>query len=541
MKCGISAKQLLSGMLLGGIVLLSGCATQTERAATPRQMNTSLMQAQRDSLAVDAATAEVQVQPLQVPDAVADELLPALSSSGAMQERFDIAVNALPIREFFHTLVADTSYNVLINPEVEGSISLNLKQVTVPEVMMLLQQNYGVEYVLTDRTYQILPARLATQLFPINYLNIQRKGSSQTSITSGQISESSTGNSGQSGSQAGGKDNRSSGTVVRTDTQSDFWLELQQTLNLLVGNGEGRQVVVSPQTGMVIVKAFPKELRSVQQYLDAAQLTLHRQVILEAKILEVTLNDSFQAGINWSAIARTSNPSITATQLGSAFGSSTVVQETGGLFSLSVAWDDFSSMIDLLQKQGDVQVLSSPRVATVNNQKAVIKVGTDEFFVTNVTAESNSESDQIVPEIELTAFFSGIALDVTPQISSSGEITLHIHPTVSEVSDIQKEISVAGQQFDLPLALSSIRESDSVVKAKNGQLVVIGGLMQQKQSNADAKTPLLGDLPVVGNLFKQRNDTLRKSELVILIRPIVLDDKSIQQQVIESTGRIGVF
>jgi MSHA biogenesis protein MshL len=167
--------------------------------------------------------------------------------------------------------------------------------------------------------------------------------------------------------------------------------------------------------------------------------------------------------------------------------------------------------VNLLQVQGNTRVLSSPRVSTLNNQKAVIKSGSDQFFVTNVTSNTvSSTAASTSNSIELTSFFSGVALDVTPQIDDDGGVILHIHPTVSAVTSQNLTVTFAGQTDTLPLALSQIRESDSVVKARSGQIIVIGGLMTAQNSNTNYQTPVLGSIPVVGNLFKSKQTSARQ-------------------------------
>lgn len=198
----------------------------------------------------------------------------------------------------------------------------------------------------------------------------------------------------------------------------------------------------------------------------------------------------------------------------------------------------FGALISLLNTQGDAQVLSSPRVSTVNNQKAVIKVGSDEFFVTEVSSSTTSGTGGTTtnPELTLTPFFSGIALDVTPQISAEGEVILHIHPSVSEITDQLKNITVGGQSFQLPLAFSTVRESDSVVKAKNGQVIVIGGLMQNSTVDDSAGVPGASEVPFFGELFKQKQKRNRRSELVILLRPIVIGKNQTWSSLIQQTS-----
>jgi MSHA biogenesis protein MshL len=211
----------------------------------------------------------------------------------------------------------------------------------------------------------------------------------------------------------------------------------------------------------------------------------------------------------------------------------------GSTFTLNASFTDFEAIIDLLETQGTVQVLSSPRISTVNNQKAVIKVGSDEFFVTDISTTTVTAGSAINTNDspELTPFFSGIALDVTPQISSAGVVTLHVHPTVSDVTEQRK--SIAGD--DVPLAASTIRESDSIVRARSGQIVVIGGLMETSSSDSDAGVPWLSKVPVLGYAFKQKQQSSVKRELVILLKPVVADDRAHVDAMNESLARLRVL
>ncbi|BCA78656.1 pilus (MSHA type) biogenesis protein MshL [Desulfuromonas sp. AOP6] len=502
----------------------------------------------------------------EIPAAVASALLSPLNSGlglpGRKEEpRFDIAAEQTPARQFFTGLVAGTSTNMVVHPDVDGEISLTMKNASIPEVLEVVRSVFGYEYRLHGNTYQIMPVGLQSRIFPVNYLNLSRKGLSQTRVSSGQVSEgaSSDNDEGESGSS----DRRSkavSGSRIDTESLADFWKELEYALRTLIGNEDGRRVVVQPQASVVIVRAMPEELREVESYLTAMQGNLQRQVILEAKILEVELNDGFQSGINWAALGQPADGKsmvIGQTGGGSFFnsGASEIVGNTGvlnpaalsmvegtatsafgGVFSAALNFKDFTAFIELLESQGEVQVLSSPRISTVNNQKAVIKVGTDEFFVTDISSTTvTGTTTTTTPDITLTPFFSGIALDVTPQIDSNGQVTLHIHPTVSEVRDQQKTITVANQEQQLPLAFSSVRESDSIVSAFSGQVVVIGGLMKNQTSKQKASVPLLGRIPLLGHLFSHNQMVSRKSELVILLRPQVVDNGQVWERELENT------
>jgi len=319
--------------------------------------------------------------------------------------------------------------------------------------------------------------------------------------------------------------------------------------------------VVDRHSGLVIVRAMPGELRDVEAYLNNAQDNLQRQVILEAKVIEVDLNDSFQSGIDWAAISESRD--LAVGNAGVVRGVGRVLADEAGaplldaagnavissgldvgnvpyanLFAVGSSSSTFASLITLLSTQGNVHVLSSPRVSTVNNQKAVIKVGSDEFFVTEVSSDSTSTAagTTTTPELTLTPFFSGIALDVTPQISKEGEVILHIHPSISEVDDQLKVITLGGETFELPLALSTVRESDSIVKAQNGQVVVIGGLMKNITSDELGAVPGAAGIPFFGEAFKQKRKLNRRSELVILLRPIVVDNNKIWSNYIQKSA-----
>ena len=509
-----------------------------------------------------------QPAPAAPPAEVESALLPSIAVDvgevdAPLQQRFTISVNAVPASQFFMSLVEGTGFNMVVHPGVEGTITLDLKDVTVPEVLDIVRNVHGYEYQRTPVGFEVLPSRLGTRIYPVNYLNVRREGASQTRVSSGQVSAteggvSSDGDSTTSSSRAA----RITGTEINTlQPETTFWAEIQASVTAILGAAPGRSVVVNPQTGVVVVRAMPNELREVEAFLATAQAVAQRQVVLEAKILEVQLDDEFRQGINWAGLVEpTPGESITAAQIGG--GSllrdtaspisgnlgdlnpaaflpiiGTAAGAFGGVFTLALALNDFNAFIELLDRQGTVHVLSSPRIATMNNQKAVIKVGTDDFFVTDISSTTTTgTTTTTTPSVELTPFFSGIALDVTPQISAEGNVILHIHPAISEVVDQQKVITVGGISQTLPLAFSTVRESDSVVYARNGQVVVIGGLMQNSFRDDNAGTPLSG-APVVGSLFSQQRERLAKSELVILLKPLVMDSGEQWARVLRQSAR----
>jgi MSHA biogenesis protein MshL len=395
---------------------------------------------------------------------------------------------------------------------------------------------------------------MRTETFTVNYLLMQRDGNTQTSIISGGVSQAA--GNGQGGGNnafqnnlggnvgggnqlgAGGVNGPSNGTSINTRSETNLWKNLEETLRSMIGNTaiDGRNILISPQAGLVTVRAYPDELRTIRSFLADTETNLTRQVIIEARILEVELSDEYQQGINWTQIASSvGSTDVTFSTAAAALGNS-ISATVGGVTSLAFLNEDFSGVVDLLETQGNVQVLSSPRVTAVNNQKAVIKVGDDEYFVTDISSQNTitANATSIVPDIELTPFFSGIALDVTPQIDKNGSILLHIHPSVIETQEQEKVITLNEEQIVLPLAQSTIRESDTIIRAQSGEVVVIGGLMQTVKSTIESKTPFLGDIPGLGNLFKSKREKEVKKELIILLKPTVVDKETWKQQLEQS-------
>ncbi|WP_298716500.1 pilus (MSHA type) biogenesis protein MshL [uncultured Oceanisphaera sp.] len=490
------------------------------------------------SLPKDALDEALTARPHAVPAAVEQELLSGRSTAAALSaeprlRRFNIAANDVETADFFNALASQHGISIAVHPDVRGTISLNLRQVTLADTLAAISRLYGYGIEQQGGVYQVYPNGVRTRTFSVNYLMLSRNGQSQTAISGSSLSN------GEDGGNSAGN----SSTRINTESSNDFWADLESALGRLIGSEDGRVVVTNPQAGLVSVRAAPDELALVEDFLSRAERQLKRQVILEARIIEVELNDGYEQGIDWdnlsagSTASRSVTPLVTAGNV-SPYPAGTVqlnplAKLLGGGVVFNITDGNFTSVISLLQTQGEVNTLSNPRVTTSNNQKAVIKVGTDEYFVTNFTLEtttSNNGPPVQSPDIELTPFFSGISLDVTPQIAEDNRILLHVHPTVSQVQDSNKIINFGNQSVELPLASSSIRESDTVVEARSGEMIIIGGLMQETQSEQNSGVPLLSQIPVLGNLFKNRKLGTKKSELVIMLRPVVVNENTWQNE-----------
>jgi len=565
MKLGLNL--LLALMAL----FLSGCAThQKNPGGTYDLINQELKgAAATKAKSTDDAVSQAMLPPLQVD-------LPA--SAQTVEPRFDLAVSNAPASQVFMALVTGTRYSMLVAPDVSGNVTVNLKSVTVREALETLRELYGYEFKYQGTRIYIQSNAMQSRLFQINYLAGKRQGQSDIRVTSTSISTPPASGSGAAAAnQQVPAPTPASGTPgsaatatsipssrISTTSNSDFWHDLSEALGTIVGTQDGRSVIVNPGSGIVLVKAFPADIRAVENYLRVTQVIVERQVMLEAKIVEVSLSEDFQSGVNWSWFGGRDNRyavgtvgadttlntsgvirSPSASVLPGAGGAVATTPLGKGLFGLAFQMTNFAALLNFLETQGSVQVLSSPRIATINNQKAVLKVGTDEFFVTNVSTTTTSSGTGSVstPSITLQPFFSGIAFDVTPQIDDSNNIVLHVHPSISVVTEKQKLIDLGSLgTFNLPLATSTISETDSIVRVQDGNIVAIGGLMKQEQSSDRSGLPGASGLRGVGTLFGQRSSGLRKSELVILIKPTVIQNESSwKDDLLETQARLQQF
>ena len=462
------------------------------------------------------------------------------------EHSLNISVNQIDAREFFMSLAVDSTENMLVHPDVAGLISLELKNVNVPLVLDAVQKIYGYDYKKTEIGYVIYPATLQTKMFKIDRLDLLRQGKSSTYVTSGQTSgSSSVGSSsssssvggivgsqqtGNNQSNAGGVGTRTSGSSIITTTETDFWKELDTALQALIVADKDATVVINRQSGVVIARAKTMQLREIENFLSTTQNQISRQVILEAKILEVTLNSSHQDGVDWKSIVRQGLEVAPGVATGGVY---TLLSSTGSFVA-----GDFTAVVSLLESQGKANVLSSPRISTLNNQQAIIKVGQDQTYVTGISAgiSGGINSGTTQPTPILSAYFSGIALDVTPQINDSGDITLHIHPAITKVESLNVEYKIDSLTTStVPTALNTIRESDSIVKAKNGQIIVLGGLMQDLGDENKNGIFGLAGIPYLGNLFRVDKGNTQKTELVILLKATLINNEADWQNDIDTS------
>jgi MSHA biogenesis protein MshL len=531
-------------------LLLGGCADKPLRLAQPgSELQAEL---QRQAARPPAPVAPAASTPA-APEAAPRAEPPA-------EPRFDLVVNGAQVRDVFLSLVADTRYSMMVHPGVSGVLSVTLKGVTLREALEAIRDVYGYDFKIDGRRVTVYPPTMQTRVFSVNYLPGQRVGHSELRVSSGSApTPPSNGTGSASPVTPAAAQAAPESSQVATSTKSDFWAELGAGLRALVGNEAGRNVIVSPQAGTIAVRAMPDELRHVESFLRATRLAVERQVMLEAKLVEVELREGFQSGIDWSYLGKYHSVGQTGVSPSVPSGVNTIVNPLvsnsrglpvlssttaasgwpdliplpspgGGAFGLALAKGGFQGLLSFLENYGDLQILSSPRVATLNNQKAVLKVGADDYFVTGITGgnsnnntNNNTNAGIAMPTLTLTPFFSGIALDVTPQIDEANMITLHIHPSVTTVTEKVKQVDLgAVGNYRLPLASSSVNETDTMVRIPDGAIVAIGGLMQMESSRRGSGLPGSGDNALTAALFGNRASVGRKRELVVLIKPTII-------------------
>ncbi|MDN3921695.1 secretin N-terminal domain-containing protein [Roseateles violae] len=521
-------------------------------------------------------------------------------------------------------------------------LTVRLKDVTVFEALDSVRELYGYEYQVEGTRIYVRPPELRSKLYQVNYILGQRRGVSDLQVIGGASTGSSSGGgsggggSGGSSGGSGGGGGSSSGSsfsaiqasALSTISKSDIWSEVEDSLRTLLGCqisrvqapkattsgssgssgsgssgggsradvsfvgdalqgerqrgvdgcSEGRAMTVNQMSGTILVRGMPRELRQVESMLRTMQLNIERQVIIEAKIIDVELNTDAQQGINWAAFpnhnlhrasvgldpnqivgngsqiggtgAVPPGGAQANTSLASLLGASLVGAGASNAFTaglgIAIQTSQFAALINFLQTQGEVHVLSSPRIATLNNQKAVLKVGAEESFVTSIsggtTTVTNGISNSSLPTLNYQPFFSGIALDVTPQIDENDRITLHVHAMVNSIIERSKVALLTPNAPTVPFAVNSISETDSVVKTLDGMMVVIGGLMTESTTDNRSKIPGAGDVPVAGALFRKNGQASTKRELVILLKPTVIKDESTWAREIAATeGRLSTL
>jgi len=514
---------------------------------------------------------------LSIPDERPRDPVVRLMSEG----RYTLTVQNADLAGILLGLAHDLPLNVVVEPGVTGTVNADLKNVSLLDLLQQLVVARGYQYQIEGRTVRIFRTDRETRTWQIDYPSTRQNGASQFSV-SGAVAQSVSGSSGSSaGGATGGRQSQDTSTSgISTELSLDFWTEIERGVRLLVEGSEGavdapaaegeeavaapvasagsggRRVLVSRQAGLLLVTAPGATLDEVDRYLELAARSLGRQVLIDTRIVEVTLGDELDLGVDIEF-----SPSLDST--GGQNPAGTIVRAiTGGIardnaisssdlapvlttggFTFGIATDTIGVMLTALARQSDVRVVSTPKIATLNNHKAIVKVVRNEVFF---VAETEVSVIANVGQSAVTTFTPtitpvGVTLDVTPQISENNDVTLHVHPSVSEIVEVREQPLVVGQTASGSLPVVNLRETDSVVRVRDGETLVIGGLIQTRDLDIEKKVPLLGDIPWLGQLFRQSDVAEVCSELVIFLTPTVLDAPTIRRVERDSQERLGAL
>ena len=405
----------------------------------------------------------------------------------------------------------------------------------------------GFSYRREGRIIRISKPVLETKIFQVNYISTSRKGEKTVVATQG--------------AGAGGEQISASETRIGGKDDIDFWAELQEGLTAIIfaeekptavlraresgvvssmTSKDGKKLVISKLSGLIQVRDYPEEMQEVARFLEQMETSSQRQVLIQARFLEVTLRKEFETGVRWDKI-QTELLNLNLTQLSlswNIFGGGTPSSATGAMLVSGatgpLANGDFvlSDLVKALEIQGKVKALASPKVATLNNQTAIVKIARqDVYFTSEISQGQTSTLQSFTPN----TIDVGVILDVTPQVGGGGDITMNIHPSIT--AEFDRVTAPDGTEFPL----LRIREADTVVKVRDGQTIIIAGLIQEQDSTTRTGLPCLTNLPVLGYLFGYREETSEKTELVILITPTVLTGKRIEEIKGEDLRRIDLL
>lgn len=604
---------LASRLALACSAMLAGCASH-QMPLSPAHLN----EAPRPAGAIPEPVQQSSVLPAPLPAAKA--------------ETYSVTVHKVPVQSLLFALARDAGMNVDIHPQIEGSVTLNALNQTLPQLLTRISKQVDMRYEIDGKNLLVLPDAPVWRNYKVDYVNMARSTNSSVNIAT-QISTAGAGsNSSANGNAQGssGNGNNNSTTLVVNRSENNFWYSLERNIRDLLrettlndaqvdplaqlnqqltaaqGNAPGQQgqaglqgqqqnpggnaptptqnggqygnqygsqtpmqtggqlapgqqqgnanpaqpvdanglpllklankgspssVVVNVEGGLIAVRATGRQHEKIAEFIDTVLHSAKRQVLIEATIIEVRLSNEYQQGINWSRL--TGNLQLRQQQVGT-LPSGVTPGATPGIFVLNYLKDSFSTTIQLLESFGKVKVLSSPKISVLNNQTAMLKVvDNNVFFTIKVTPAVISSTGTITTpatyESKLETVPVGFVMSVTPQISDSDEVTLNVRPTITRIVGYEQDpnpaLATANVRSRVPVIQA--RELESIMKVGNGQIAVMGGLMQDSIDNLKDGVPGLSSLPVVGNLFTYRSEANSKTELVIFMRPVVVKDAGI--------------
>ncbi len=513
--------------------------------------------AQIEPVPFEQSTGHIQSEALPqadvpIPDLV--EQVPVLPAPSTKPEqlRFTVVVDETPVKEVLFALVRDHKLNIDIHPAIEGIVTLNVVEQTLIQILKRISKQVPLRYEFDDHNLFIMPDAPFFKTYKVDYVNLSREVSSENEVST-QIESASGGgdvsSGGGSGSGGGGGGSSSGGgsnnsrTEIATESNHHFWARLVSNIAAVIGDaisavGTGSEisatanVIPSPETGLLTVKATSAQHEQVQHLLDQILASAKRQVLIQITIVEVNLSDQYQAGIDWSLFSKL----LDVTSATAAGVSSLNAAASAFVVSNARQNDDVSATVTLLSEFGQTNILSSPQIMVLNNQTALLKVVDNfvyfEFTGGNTTSTSTSTVSQSLRARPRTVPI-GISMSVTPQIDANGTVILNVRPTISTLTGTVNDPTLSTGAIQNAVPLIAVREMESVLRMVDGEIGVLGGLMTNASRESDAGLPGLKKVDFWGNLFKTTAKEYAKNELVIFIKPTIINTPSLDNDLKE--------
>lgn len=441
-------------------------------------------------------TPELVIKPPPQREKMEELVVPMIEDRKGTEKVITFSLRDADVRETMLSISKTIGCNITLDPDITGKATADVKNVTLTEALDAILTPLNLQYKKENNVIRISKLTPETRFFKVNYIDVIRTGSSNLTTF---LNVASGGGGG--------------GAISSTST-SDVWKDLESGIKGLLS--EKGIILINKSSGIVMVTDIPSNLKKVAAYLEKIEGSIQRQVMIQARIVAVTLTKKFEMGIDWSKISAISGIKAEVSQS---------LSPNSGLFQIGLSEGDFSLLFDAMSTQGKVNILSSPRISTLNNQKAAIKVVKSDVFF-EVQRELDKDARTTTTSTTSKIVDIGIVLEVTPQISGDGQIIMDIHPIITEkVGDATFEST----DVNISTPIVTVREANTVVKALDGQTMVIAGLIQEKADVQKRKVPFLGDIPGLGVLFGQTKNSSEKNELVIFLTPTILAGKNIDE------------
>jgi MSHA type pilus biogenesis protein MshL len=479
------------------------------------------------------------VPPSFVP--VTDEIIPIKTKI------VNIVVRNSPLSDILHIIADASGLNLLIGDDVplDQPMTLSLKNIAAEDALKAIFANIDCFYTIDNNVLRV--ETVTTKIYELGHPALANTYSTQIggNVSGSGMSSGNGVNSGNGLNSGGGMSGSVTSSSTADGTAQNFWGAMESNLNGIMDKGDSRSksrqsVTINKLTGTIMVTASRKNQEKIERYIENVRRVLNRGVMIEARIIEVVLNDGMQFGIDWTFLGKTGATAGAGIATGG-FGALSLVN-SGALFTQSanaaatkspskfqvgLAGTDFQTLLTALKNQGDIKTLSNPKIHVMNGHASVLTVGTNTSFISRVTTTNNNTANgnTITFTPETTSVLSGMIIGIIPYISEKGDISLNITPITSDLlGTVDKKFGSGGNEVTISIPTVALREMTTTVKMRDGQMVIIGGLIANKESTNEEKVPIIGDIPYLGKLFTRTAKSSTRSELVLLLRPHIVEN-----------------